>query len=239
MRNTLMRACLGVVVASGLVGVAGCANSPESQQMQRRTQAIDSSEKMRKTLTEAYSQVQATDVIVTQLSGQQVGNLNQTYSNLRNAISKNRSLNEQLASQAKDLNSSTSQQLADWSYSARTISDDTLRDKSVARQEQVRQEQTSITQSVAEARAAYTRYIRRLDDIAAYAAQDLSAKGVADMKTQADQSTQMGNEVRNQFRTLDEHLNTFASAWGYDIPLGAQAAGASMSATQPAEKPAK
>lgn len=239
MRNTLMRACLGVAVAAGTVAVVGCTSSPESKQMERRTSAIDTTGKLRKTLSEAYMQVQATEVQLAQLSGQEVGNLDNTYSSLRNNISKNRSLNEKIASSAQDLNTQTTQQLADWSYEGRTISDENLRQKSVTRQEEVSHQQSGITQQVAEARAAYTRYIRQLDDIAAYAAQDLTPRGMVDMRAQTQQANQAADNVKKQFMMLDGRLDQFAEAWGYDIPLSrAQAAGANVDATtQPSAPP--
>ena len=228
------RACLGLAVAAGLsVAVVGCStqHSSDKAAVERREKAVNSVDDLRTDLKRADAQVVTTQQSLQRLSTQQVGDLKPTYNNYVKEISRNRSINESLDGRSRALSSEASKHVNEWYSQANTIQTDSLRQKSLERERQARREQDETLRAVNDVRGMYSQYIGQLNDIATYAANDLTPSGLAGMRDQVQRSEQLGQDLRNRMAQLDVRLDRLATAWATDVPL---AAAAERESAQPA-----
>lgn len=226
MQRAIGRMCLCVAVAAGVsAAVVGCStqHSSDKAAVERRDKAVSTVDNLRTDLKRADSQVVTTQQALQRLSTQQAGDLKPTYDNYIKEVSRNRSINESLDGRARNLSDEASRHVNEWDYQARTIQTDALRQKSLDREQQARREQEDTIHAVNEVRGMYTQYIRQLNDIATYAANDLTPKGVAAMHDQVQRADQMAQELRNRMAQTDVRLDRLASSWRTDVPLAVTA----------------
>lgn len=222
------RACLGLAVAAGLsAAVVGCStqHSSDKAAVERREKAVDTVDDLRTDLKRADAQIVTTQQSLQRLSTQQAGDLKPTYNNYVKEVSRNRSINESLDGRSRDLASEASRHVNEWDYQARTIQTETLRQKSLDREQQARREQEDTIRAVHEVRGMYSQYIGQLNDIATYAGNDLTPSGVAGMHDQVQRSEQLAQDLRNRMAQLDVRLDRLATAWRTDVPLAAAVSG--------------
>lgn len=217
--GAIQRACLGVIVATGLVAWVGCESSSEKAAVERRIKTVDSVEDMRQQLQDADGQISVTQTTLKRLSTQQAGDLRPTYDEFRKDIDRNQSILNKMSGKANAISRDTARHLNEWGYEARTLQSEDLQQQSLQRQEQLREEQDQVQKAINEFRGAYTHYIRQLEDISAYAAQDLTPQGVRRLSDQTSQSDETASNLRQQLVQLDRQLSQMATTWNMSIPL--------------------
>lgn len=227
--------CLGLAVVAGLsVAVVGCSthHSADNKAVERRVKAVDTVSDLRTDLKRADYQITATQQSLHRLADQQAGDLKPSYDAFVSDISKNRSINEKIESHSLDLANEASSHINAWDARARTIASDTLRQESLNREQQARDEHQRTMTPLNDLRAAYTQYIRHMEDLASFAANDLTPRGVAGLRDQVGRADQMARDLRNRLAQSDVRLDQLANAWRTDVPLAAGAT--TMESGQPA-----
>ena len=226
MQRAVGRICLCMAAAAGIsVAVVGCSSQHSSDKaaVERREDAVKTVDHLRTDLKRADSQIITTQQALQRLSTQQAGDLKSTYDKFVDEVSRNRSLSESMEGKSRKLASTAGEHISQWDYSARALGNEQLRQTSISRSEQARQEQVQTLQGVNDVRAMYTRYIRQLDEIAAYTANDLTPRGVAGMHDQVQRTDQMAQDLRGQMAQVDLGLERMAASWQSDAPLAATA----------------
>lgn len=227
--------CLGLAVVAGLsVAVVGCSthHSADNAAVERRVKAVDTVNDLRTDLTRADNQIALTQQSLHRLAEQQSGDFKPSYDALVNNISKNRAMNEKIESHSMDLATQASAHVNAWDARARTMESDALRQESLAREERARGDQQRTMSPLNDVRGMYTQYIRHMEDLASYAANDLTVRGVAALRDQLPEADRMSRDLRNRMAQVDVRLDDLAQAWRIDVPLAASAT--TMESGQPA-----
>lgn len=228
MQKSAVRVCLGLAVAAGLsAAVVGCSShrGADRAAVERREKAVDTVSDIRDDLKRADSQIVMTQQSLQRLSTQQAGDLKPTYNDFRGELSRNRAINERLDGRSRDLSMEASRHVNEWDYRARTIQTENLRQRSMQREEQARREQEETIKAVNDVRGMYTQYIRQLEDISTYAANDLTPRGVNGMRDQVQRAEQTAQDLRNRMAQLDVRLDRLATSWRSDVPLAVKVSG--------------
>lgn len=225
MRYGKRHICLGLAVVAGLsVAVVGCSTHHEgSAAVDRREKAVDTVGDLRTDLKRADDQVGITQESLHRLAAQRAGNLKPSYESLIDGIDKNKSMNEKIASRSMDLATIGSEHVNAWDIGARGIESDALRQESLNREQQARDAQQRTLNSVNDLRGMYTQYIRQLEDLATYAGNDLTPRGVAALGGQTQRADQLAQELRDRMAQVDVRLDQLAQGLRMDTPLAARA----------------
>jgi len=224
MQRAVGRICLCVAAAVGVsAAVVGCStqHSSDKAAVERREKAVKTVDDLRTDLKRADSQVVSTQQALQRLSTQQAGDLKPTYNKYVDEVSRNRSIKESIDGKSRDLAAKASEHVSDWDYRARALNNEQFRQTSLSRSEQARRDQVQTLEGVNEVRAMYSRYIQQLNDVAAYAGNDLTPRGVASMHDQVQRLDQMSQDLRGRMAQVDLGLDRMATSWQSDTPLAA------------------
>jgi chromosome segregation ATPase len=221
MRFTSLRGIsLGAVTLATLtVGIAGCSHSKSSAAVDNRRDAVQSIQTMRTDLTQADSQIQATQASLHDLVNQQSGDLTPTYNTFSSNVDKTAAMSDKLHSRTNSVTNTSYAYVNDWNYNSNLIRDDQLRQDSIARQQQARKNYDQALSQMNDQQAAYANYVHTLQDIRAYAAANLSPGGIQQLKGQISKADNAAQNLRQKMVNVDGNLNQLATSWQTSIPV--------------------
>ena len=209
----------GLTLVGSLTVMTGCSSDEGAAAVSRRVDTVDGINDMRKDLTRADAQVVATQQTLDRLSTQRAGDLEKTYKQFRSDVDRDESMSNRINGRASALTSDSYRQINEWNYQSRTIRDEHLRQKSLEQEAAAKKDHDEMVAGLNDLRGAYTNYIRALQDIETFAANNLTPQGLAQLSDQRSAAADLAQQLRHKLATLDGRLDQLAGAWQTNVPL--------------------
>ena len=218
MRALMKQGC--TLLVTGMLLIAGCGSSDSGKAaVNRRLSTVDSIQDMRLELARADEQVVQTQQVLDRLATQRAGDLEKTYKQFKTEITRNEAMGNQINSRASALTSDSYRQINEWNYQSRIIRDEQLRQKSLEQGEMARKQHDEMVAALNDLRGAYTNYIRALEDIEIFAANNLTPQGLAELGDQRARAAELARDLRQKMAVIDGRLDRMAGAWRPNVPL--------------------
>lgn len=246
---------LAVIAAAALaVGVIGCSSTPAPapkaggmEPVDTRMTAISAIDRTQNDIKTADAQIKVNQASLHALIDQQYGDLRPTYNAFAQNVAKTEALGNQLNQNASQVRAKSYEYVVNWDYRAREIQDPSMRDASLARQDQAQKDQEKVVTQMNTLHGAYYKYLQSLRDAQAFAANDLTPDGMKALRTHAATVNDNAKALRETLAQIDGKLTTLADAWRTDVSEPAEwgggpkatPAGGMMPADSPTTAPSR
>jgi len=195
------------LIAFGLTLSVGCANSPRA----KSTAAVGSVSVVKLELERGATQLDTTIASLRDLVDQPASDLRPQFYNYRNQVEQLERASRTLASRNQSMKARTQVYFDAWEKNASAIKTPAVREISVERRLAARESFAKLTAAYATGRSTYIPLIDQLKDIELYLSHDLTAAGIAAVKSSAQDVYASADRSKQAFETVSEELTRVES----------------------------
>lgn len=206
---------LSVVVASAALAassamLAGCASSGP----QRAQATTNSMADARAALDTSAKQIGQTLASMNRLAEARSGDLRPLFDQFTRDIAATQTQAADVTARATAMRNRGHAYFENWEREASAMQTESVRERSLARRDEVLQSYNAITTRMEEAREAYKPFMQKLQDLRTAISNDLNPNGIAAVSDLVSQANAGGKEVLSKITAVSNEIEKFKAAMG-------------------------
>lgn len=207
-----------VAVVSASVVFMGCndtqpVKAPPPQKTEVKAETVKSTgiAEFRASLIESQQQIDATLDSLANLTDPRQADLTGAYNNYCDQLARMKEMSTTLKTEADAMRASRDAYFTKWDDKVTEIDNPTIRQSAEARRKRLRDAHEQIITTAGEAKDAYVPFMKDLDDVKKYLADDLSKSSIADIGDAVKSVQSNGVIVKNKIDAIVRTLNKVES----------------------------